>query len=166
MAVEVTRESDPLSVAREAVVRHGTAPEALIPILLEINERLGYLPAAALDEVGRRLNLPRSRLFGVASFYEMLSTRPLGRHVIRFCESAPCHVVGGRQLLRALCERLNLSPGQTSDDGQWTLLTASCPGLCAVGPVLVVDDDVYGKIRPEGIPEILARYERREVEAA
>lgn len=147
------------AVVQAAVDQHGTTSEALIPVLNDVNEALGYLPAAALTEIGQRLKTPGSRLLSVASFYRMFSTKPRGSHVIQFCESAPCHVMGGRNVWRALQEALQLEPGETSADGKWTLLTSSCPGICGVGPVIIIDDDVYGNVRPDRVPEILARYE-------
>jgi NADH-quinone oxidoreductase subunit E len=130
----------------------------LIPVLAEVNQSLGFLPKQALAEIGERLRLPGSQLASVASFYRMFSTQPRGRHVIQFCESAPCHVMGGREMRRALEDELDLKPGATSADGKWTLLSASCLGVCGVGPVVIVDGDIYGAVSPERIPEILARY--------
>ena len=146
------------SVVQAAVTRHGATQEALIPILAEVNQALGYLPAQALEEISNSLRVPNSQLVSVASFYRMFSTKPRGRHVIQFCESAPCHVMSGRLLRRALEDELGLKPGDTSADGKWTLLSASCLGVCGVGPVMIVDDDIYGAVTPERVPEILARY--------
>lgn len=142
----------------EAVERHGATREELIPILNEVNRALGYLPAEALEEISRKLRVPKSQLFSVASFYHMLSTKPRGRHVIQFCESAPCHVAGGRQVWQTLQDLLNLKNGETSEDGRWTLITTSCLGICGVGPVLTIDDDIYGNVEPSQIPQILAKY--------
>ena len=89
----------------------------------------------------------------------MLSTKPRGRHVIQFCESAPCHVAGGRQVWQSLQDELNLSPEKPAGDGNWTLITTSCLGVCAVGPVILIDDDIYRNMQPEQVPEILARYQ-------
>jgi NADH:ubiquinone oxidoreductase subunit E len=89
----------------------------------------------------------------------MLSTKKHGRHVIQFCESAPCHVVGGRQVWQALQDNLKLTPGETSTDGKWSLVTVSCLGVCAVGPVIIVDEDIYGNVEPAQIPDILAKYQ-------
>jgi len=89
----------------------------------------------------------------------MFFTEQNGRHVIKFCESAPCHVAGGREVFEALQKDLGIAPGDTSDDGKWTLMTTSCLGVCAVGPVMMVDDDIYGNLTPEQIPDILAKYE-------
>jgi NADH:ubiquinone oxidoreductase subunit E len=158
MAVQVQDKSDMISVVQAAVAQHGATQEALIPILREVNEKLGYLPAEALSEISRLLRLPSGHLGSVASFYRLLSTRPRGKHVIQCCESAPCHVMGGRRIWPTLREALNLEPGDTSADGEWTLLAISCPGLCGVGPVMIVDDDIYGNLTPELVSEILGRY--------
>jgi NADH-quinone oxidoreductase subunit E len=154
------------SVVQAAIEKHGATYEALIPILSEVNRALGYIPVEALTEIKKRVHLPESnifisesRLFSLASFYHMLSTKPLGRHVIRFCESAPCHVMGGRELFQAVKDELDLQPGETSPDNKWSLITTSCLGVCGVGPVLLVDEDVYGNVRPEQVADILARYE-------
>ena len=143
----------------DAVERNGNHREDLIPILTDVNRTLGYLPAEALEKISTRLRVPRSQLFSVASFYQMLSTKQRGTHVIKFCESAPCHIVGGRQVWESLQEFLQLKAGETSQDGKWTLETVSCLGVCAVGPVIVIDDDIYGNVDPKQISEILAHYE-------
>jgi NADH-quinone oxidoreductase subunit E len=145
--------------AQGAVQKHGATRDELIPILNDINQELGYLPLEALDEVSKQIRVPKSQLFSVASFYTMLSTKPRGSHVIKFCESAPCHVVSGRQVWQRLLEELQIKPGETTKDGKWTLVTVSCLGVCGVGPVLMVDDDIYGNITPGQIRGILARYE-------
>jgi NADH:ubiquinone oxidoreductase subunit E len=158
MAVGVQSAQDVNSLIKKAVDRYGATSEALVPILSDLNRELGYLPSEALAELSRLLKVPRSQLFSVASFYEMLSTKPRGRHVIQFCESAPCHVVGGREVWHILQDELGLDSGETSEDGKWTLLTSSCLGICGVGPVIIVDDDIYGNVTPERVPAILARY--------
>lgn len=159
MTIEVKNSQEVLSAVKQAVERHGATQEELIPILNEVNREVGYLPAEALEEISHLLRVPKSRLFSVASFYQMLSTKPRGKHVIKFCESAPCHVVGGREVWQCLLETLNMKSGETSADGKWTLETTSCLGLCAVGPVIMIDDDVYGNLTPEQIDGILARYQ-------
>lgn len=142
-----------------AVAKYGPKREELIPILSEVNRLLGYIPKEAFEEISAVMRVPKSQLLTVASFYQMLSTKPRGRHVVQFCESAPCHVAGGRQVWEALRESLQLESGETSKDGKWTLETVSCLGICGVGPVMVVDEDIYGNLKPEQVAEILARYE-------
>jgi NADH-quinone oxidoreductase subunit E len=145
-------------VAGKIAGQHGCAREELIPILSDINRELGYLPLEALDEISHQLKVPKSQVFSVASFYSMLSITPRGRHVIQFCESAPCHVQGGREVWSKLQDELKLSKGETSPDKRWTLETTSCLGLCASGPVLLVDDDLYENVTPDQISAILAKY--------
>jgi NADH:ubiquinone oxidoreductase subunit E len=159
-------ERDVSIIVKEAIEKHGAERDALIPILSEINHALGYIPAEAFQEVQEQLNageahtfVSKSQLFGLASFYDMLSTKPRGRHVVKFCENAPCHVVGGKPVWDALCEKLNLQNGETTFDKKWTLVTTSCLGLCSVGPVVLIDDDLYGNVTPDQIDGILQRYE-------
>ena len=133
--------------------------EELIPILMKINQRIGFIPNEAFERISARTRIPKSQIYSVASFYHMISTQPVGRHVIKFCESAPCHVAGGREVWKALLSELGIQPGDTSEDGKWTLMTTSCLGVCAVGPVMMVDEDIYGNLTPEQLPDILGKYE-------
>lgn len=131
----------------------------LIPILHKITQRFGYISSQALYEVSEQTAIPLSEVFSVATFYRMLPTQERGRHVILFCESLPCHVVGGREVLQALKTELQLEPGQTSPDQKWTLLTTSCLGVCNFGPVISIDGNIHGNLTPESLPEILKKYE-------
>lgn len=153
-------------IVRQAIEKHGATGESLIPVLSEINQNYGYIPVNAFPELQKQLNISQNRiyvsqsqLFGLASFYQMLSTKALGRHVVRFCESAPCHVMGGRLVIQALQDHLDLKPGETSSDGKWSLINTSCLGVCGVGPVILIDEDIYGNLTPDQLPGILARYE-------
>ena len=161
-----TIERDVPALVQEAIEKHGARRDALIPILSEINHVLGYIPAEAFQEVRRQLQSPEeqvfvseSQLYGLASFYDMLSTKPRGRHVIKFCENAPCHVVGGKAVWDTLCDTLQLKNGETTPDKKWTLVTTSCLGLCSVGPVVLIDDDLYGNVSPNQVDDILEGYE-------
>ena len=164
--VAPTIEHNVSEIVQEAIEKHGAKRDALIPILSEINHILGYIPAEAFQEVQKQLQnqeeqvyVSKSQLFGLASFYDMLSTKPRGRHVIKFCENAPCHVVGSKAVWDSLRETLQLKNGETTADKKWTLVTISCLGLCSVGPVVLIDDDLYGNVSPCQIDEILERYE-------
>lgn len=155
MTIEVIDEKQIQSTVKKAIEEHGAGIDELIPVLLEINSTLGYLPVEALKEVSKTLNLPISRIASVASFYSMLSNEPRGRHVIQFCESAPCHVMGGRLAWQAILNKIGINAGETSQDGKWSLITTSCLGICGVGPVMIVDDQVYGNLTPQRVSEIL-----------
>jgi NADH-quinone oxidoreductase subunit E len=147
-----------VQAVKMAVEKYGPNREELIPILNHINQEVGYLPQESLDEISVLLKVPKSQLISVASFYQMLSTKKRGKHVIKFCESAPCHVVGGREIMQTLKSELNLSTCGTTSDGKWTLETTSCLGVCAVGPVFMVDDDIFGNVTNDQVPQILSRY--------
>ncbi len=152
-------------IVKAAIEKHGATKEAIIPILSEVNKACGFIPREAFDEIKKQLMasenhvyVTESQLYSIASFYHMLSTRPRGKYVVRFCESAPCHVMGGRQLFQAITKELGLKPGETSPDHKWSFITTSCLGVCGVGPVILVNDDIYGNVKPEQLPEIFAKY--------
>ena len=158
------------AVIQRTVEHQGSQRASVIPILSEINEALGYIPIEALGKIRRAINAPEeglfltdSQLFATASFYSMFSLKPLGKHVIRFCESAPCHVVGACEVISAIEDLLGIQVGETTEDRQFTLLTTSCIGICSVGPVFMVDDDLYGNVTPERVPAILEKYQGGEV---
>lgn len=159
MSIQVKEERDIQKIVRNLVREHGDEKAELIPILHEINREWGYISDEAIIELSEGMNIPSSHIYSVATFYRMLSTEPHGRHVIQFCESAPCHVAGGRQVWQKLQIELGITKGETSDDDKWTLLTTSCLGLCGVGPVMVIDNDIYGNVTPDQVPGILANYE-------
>ena len=146
------------SEIRALQARYPVTRSALGPALYVAQREVGWLPASVLAEVAELFGLEVTEVGEFASFYHMFSLQPLGKHVIRYCESAPCHVVGGRQVFERLIEELNLQPQETSPDGKWTFITVSCLGLCGVAPVLVIDEDMYGNVRPDQIPDILSRY--------
>jgi NADH-quinone oxidoreductase subunit E len=162
----ITDDQNVKSVVNQAIETHGKSREAMIAILSDVNDAFGYIPTRAFHEITRQVNSPgeqafvsQSQLFGLATFYQMLYIKPMGRHVIRFCESAPCHVMGGRVLFQALQDSLGIHPGETSSDGKWSFILTSCLGVCGVGPVLLVDDDIYGNVTPEQLESIFAGYD-------
>lgn len=159
MSVEVKEGQDIRKFVRMLVEEQGNEKAELIPILQQINRKLGYISDEAIQELSERMNIPSSHIYSVATFYRMLSTEPRGRHVIQFCESAPCHVAGGRLVWQKLEKELGLKKGETSSDEKWTLLTTSCLGVCGVGPVIIIDNDIYGNVTPDQVPGILNHYE-------
>jgi len=152
-----------LAVTDRVIDAHRADREALVEILREVNDENGHLTRDHLQRIAERTNLPLSEVYSVASFYSLISLEPLGRHVIRLCQDAPCHVAGGREVWEALEQELGILFGETTLDERWSLQTTSCIGACAVGPVMMVDSDIYGNLTPEKVCEIIARY--READA-
>ncbi|MGB4595682.1 MAG: NADH-quinone oxidoreductase subunit NuoE [Anaerolineaceae bacterium] len=150
---------DTISLVGEAIDEIGSTRADLIPILQRISNECGFISNTAITEISKRTGLQPSEIFSVATFYRMLLTKPHGRHIVQFCESAPCHVAGGRELFQALKDVLKIEPGETSTDNRWTLFTTSCLGVCGIGPVLLIDTDTYGNVRPEQLPNIFNQYE-------
>lgn len=150
----------------QLVQRHGASREALVEILRDLSQEAGYLDRETMAAVAKRLGLPLSKVYGVASFYSLISVKPLGRHIVNFCQDAPCHVAGGAELWELLQLELGIPFGETTPDGQWSLQTVSCVGACAVGPVMLVDGEIYGNLTPEKVREILARYRAQDAGGA
>ena len=159
MASDQIKETEQLEDIREIVEKTGSTRADLIPVLQEITNKFGYISQLAIKELSDLMSLPTKEILSVATFYRMLSTQPRGEHIIQFCESAPCHVVGGREVFSALQDTLGLEPGQTSADNKWTLLTTSCLGVCGIGPVILVDTDMYGNVTSDQVKNILSRYD-------
>ncbi len=152
-------EKETILRVREIVEHIGAARADLIPVLQAITNEFGFISQTAMEQLSTLMGLPTKEINSVATFYRMLSTQPRGKHVVQFCESAPCHVVGGREVFAALKRALALEPGQTSPDNKWTLLTTSCLGVCDAGPVILIDTDMHGNVTPGQVNEILSRYE-------
>ena len=131
----------------------------LIPILQEIQNRYGYLPADVLAEMSERTSIPASQIYGVATFYEQFHLAPHGRHTVRCCRGTARHVRGGTELIDAITRQLGVQPGQTTEDTRFTFETVACLGTCFLAPVIMVDTDYYGHLEAGKIKEILERYE-------
>ncbi len=140
------------------IARHRSRPGALIPVLEEIQETLGYLPRIIQERVARDLNLALSEVHGVATFYAFFSLVPRGRHTTRCCLGTACYVRGGRENMEKLARLLEVPPGQTTPDRRFSLETVRCLGACGLAPVVMVDEDTYRQVKPAKIQEILDGY--------
>lgn len=142
----------------EIIGKHKEEKTPLLSILQEIQERWRYLPGDVLGYVSRKLDVPSSMVWGVATFYSFLKTEPAGEYVIRVCCNAPCHVNGSVDVLKTLQKELGIKEGETSRDGKFTLETTSCLGVCGVAPAMMINDVTYGNLSEDRIREILALY--------
>ncbi len=128
----------------------------IIPILQEAQERLGYLPEEVMGEVSRFLQLPKSKVFGVATFYAQFKLTPSGKRVIKVCRGTACHVRGGARVLREVEKRLGIKPGETTDDMEYTLETVACIGACALAPTMVVGKETHGQMTTKKVAEVFS----------
>jgi len=133
-------------------------PGSLIQVLHKAQNAVGYLPREVQVMVSEGLNVPLTRVYGVVSFYSFFTTKPKGKHKICVCAGTACYVRGANQLLNQLEKDYHIGPGDTSDDGQFSLDVVRCVGACGLGPVVTVDDDVYGRVHTDKLSSILEKY--------
>ena len=126
-------------------------PEALISLLQAVQEHLGYLPPEVLGTVARHARVPRSRVYGVASFYSQFRFSPIGRNRVAVCRGTACHVGGARLILEELERTLGIPEGQTTEDMEYSLETVACIGCCGLSPCLSVNDEVSAKLTPKKV---------------
>jgi len=127
----------------------------LIPILQQIQQVFGYLPEDAMSQIADFVDVPECSIYGVATFYAQFKFVPVGRNVIKVCRGTGCYVKGAPRLLDEIEARLGIKDGETTPDMEYTLETVACFGSCALAPVVVVNDRVYGNVTVEKIREIL-----------
>ena len=145
--------------AVDAVIQHNRAtPGALIPILEEVQEILGYVPKSIQSRIAQGLGRPLSEVWGVVTFYSFFTTTPRGRHTVRCCMGTACYVRGGKNNLDKLTAHLNIKPGATTEDRRFSLETVRCVGACGLAPVITADGETYGQVKPMKIPEILEEF--------
>lgn len=133
--------------------------DQLLNRIKETQAQTGFVSPKAISEIASEFDIPESDVYGVATFYAFISTKPLGRHVIRVCKSVPCYLNDGETVAAAIMETLGISPGETSSDGRFTFLLTNCIGACDQAPAMLVDDTVYGNLTPLAIREILQSYD-------
>lgn len=135
---------------------------ALIPVLQTLQDIFGYLPEIALKRTGVLMKIPYSEVAGVVSFYKYFSTVPRGKYLIRVCLGTSCYVRGGREVLESLRDNLNIDIDETTEDGLFSLKVGRCFGACGLAPVIMINDDIYRRVKPSKIDEILKTYKESE----
>jgi NADH:ubiquinone oxidoreductase subunit E len=160
----IMTESNDLSKVDEILQRYEKKEASLIPVLQEVQAVLRYLPEEALVRIGQKLRIPLSRIYGVVTFYSQFYLTPRGKHVIKSCQGTACHVRGAKGSLDALSRELKVGPGGTTDDLNFTLETVACLGTCFLAPVIMVDEDYYGKLTPKRAVDALKKYRTAKAE--
>ncbi|MGO8671742.1 MAG: bidirectional hydrogenase complex protein HoxE [Capsulimonadaceae bacterium] len=156
LAVAADRAKQPAGDNRYKILestmkRNQHAPDSLIEILHHAQELFGYLEDDLLLYIARKLKLPPSRVYGVATFYHFFSLKPKGKHVCVICTGTACHVKGSNSLLKAVCRRADIQAGDTTRDGAVSLLTARCIGACSSAPAVVFDGAVTGPMSGDAV---------------
>jgi NADH-quinone oxidoreductase E subunit len=133
-------------------------PGALIPVLEQVQEELGFLPMAVQQRVANGLNLPVANVYGVVTFYSFFTMVPRGKHNVRICLGTACYVRGSQRLLETITNILGIEPGGCTEDRQFSLETVRCLGACGLAPVVVVDNDTHGQMKAAKLESLLAQY--------
>ena len=139
------------------VERFGTGREALLPILQEVQIKHGYISDFAQQEVARMLDIHPVEVYGVVTFYSFLSTVRKGRYIIRLCQTISCDLADKTSLAKALERELGIKFGETTPDNRFTLEYTNCLGMCDQGPAMLINDDVYTKVSPGVVVDILKK---------
>ena len=159
-SIEVS-ETDPVAVPEKRALidqilkDNKDLPGGLMVILNEIQNHLGFISEPMQVYIANRLHIPTSTVHGVVSFYSFFTTTARGRHTIKFCMGTACYVGGTQQIIEKAKQILGIEPGQTTKDGAITLELCRCVGACSQAPVVVVDENTHGRVRPNKFPQIL-----------
>ncbi|HTK11212.1 MAG TPA: bidirectional hydrogenase complex protein HoxE [Ktedonobacteraceae bacterium] len=135
--------------------KNGYAPDALIETLHTVQNAYGYLDTTTLRAVANALHVPPSQVYGVATFYHAFTLKPEGRHRCILCQGTACYIKGSQPLLEAITKTYHIEPGETTEDGEISLLTARCLGSCSLAPAAILDHEVVGNLTPEHVLDVL-----------
>jgi NADH:ubiquinone oxidoreductase subunit E len=127
----------------------------LIPLVQEIQEKVGYIPPEAIPRIALALGLFSSQVQGVITFYAQLYTEPRGKNIVKVCRGTACHVRGGKSILKLVRQHLGIEEGQTTDDMEYSLETVACIGVCALAPNMMINKDTYGSMNPKKVALLL-----------
>jgi NADH:ubiquinone oxidoreductase subunit E len=143
----------------QVIARYRGVPGSVIAALRECQNIVGYLPVELIDAISTGMNLPKSDVYGVASFYALFSFTPKGRHTIRICLGTACYVKGVKEVMARITNSFDLEEGGTTEDRRFSLEGVRCLGACGLAPVMVVGEDTHGDISSDKIIDILDQYE-------
>jgi NADH-quinone oxidoreductase subunit E len=137
---------------------HGNKRESLMPILQAVVRSERFLSEEAMVAIARELDISTADVFGTASFYTFLDTKPRGKNIIRVCKTITCHMKGKDAVIASLEDLLKIKLGETTSDGRFSLLQANCLGWCHKGPVMLINDEIYPEINPQTAVEVIQEY--------
>ncbi len=142
----------------DCIAAHSGEAGALMPVMHEAQSIYGYLPAEVQTVIAEKLNIPLAEVYGVATFYSQFSLSPKGKHQISVCLGTACYVKGSDRILEVLEKELKIKCGECTPDGKFSIDSCRCVGACGLAPVMIIDGEVYGKLKADDVWEILERY--------
>ncbi|GAB4425973.1 MAG: NADH-quinone oxidoreductase subunit NuoE [Anaerolineae bacterium] len=157
--------ADPLTIPEQRAIidqilsQNKNIPGATMVVLNELQSRIGFISKAMQTYVAQQLRAPLSEVNGVVTFYSFFTTSPRGKHTVKFCLGTACYVGGAPGLIEKARQILGVDPGETTEDGSVTVELCRCIGACSQAPTMVIDKDMYGRMHPNKLPQILNRYQ-------
>ena len=147
-----------ISVTKKIIDRHRGNKGVLIPLLQEVQDIYGYVPKESIDLISKELSLYPVKIYEVLTFYTQFHLKPRGRHTIKVCQGTACHVMGGKEILDYLSDKLGIKESETTEDTLFSLERVACLGCCGMAPVVMVDDDFHGNCTIQKVDTILKKY--------
>ncbi len=153
-----------VDMIKSICARYKDEPSPLMLVLSDVQKEYGYIPLEVQEVISGELGIPVSDIYGVVTFYSFFSLTPKGRYVIGVCIGTACYVKGGQNVLDKFGELLKIRPGQTTEDGLFTLDGLRCIGACGIAPAISINGKVYPKVKLSDVPNIIAEYRNKEME--
>ena len=144
---------------RQAIDEYKSDSSNLMVVMQKAQDIYGYLPFEVQNMIAEGMGVPFEKVYGVATFYAQFALAPKGKYNISVCLGTACYVKGSGEIFQELQDKLGIGPDECTADGKFSLVAARCVGACGLAPVMLVNDDVYGRMTPEQVPAILAKYE-------
>jgi len=148
-----------LSDIKKIIQKHHQKKGILIPILQDIQAIYGYVPEESIELISRELSIYPVDIYGILTFYTQFHLTPPGKHTIKVCQGTACHVMGGKEILDYLSDKLRISEGETTRDGMFSLERVACLGCCGMAPVVVIDNNFYGRCTIQKVDKLLNDYQ-------
>lgn len=150
---------DPIqSLIKDLTNQYGKKRESLLPVMQGVLQREKFLSEYSMVEIAREMDIPASEVYGTATFYSFIETKPTGKYIIRVCKTITCAMKGKSQVLFAIQDMLKIKLGETTPDKRFSLLETNCLGWCHKAPAMLINDEVYTELTPEKVREILTSY--------
>ena len=150
------------SLTKEILASFKGEKSEIIPLLQQVQQRFGYLPEPAMEQVAEFVHVPASTVFGTGTFYAQFKLLPTGRNIIRVCRGTACHVRGGARILKEVERQIGIKPGQSTPDLEFALETVACIGACALAPTMVINNETHGQMTTKKVVEILKHEDQGE----
>jgi NADH-quinone oxidoreductase subunit E len=139
---------------------------SLISLLQSAQDSYGYIPEKVIEYISELVKIPAADIYGVITFYSQFRLKPLGKNIIRICEGTACHVNGAKTVLQVLQDELGVTVSETTDDGNFTLLSVACLGCCSLAPVMMINDETFGNLTTDKIRKTLKSFRSKQVSEA